>query len=348
MGFPHVMPWLSQSDKCIEMVQQGEVELTDGNSSVTDAIVSVTKNKSFMVFTYKGPSDNNPQNVFLMGEITNNTTLTFSRTGTSGNCTIRWFVVTFKATCSASVQHNTTVMASVAQNVAISSVNVTNSFPIISYKCLSTLPGNTDYHSAQLTSPTNLQIGLNTFGANTVNSQVVYHPHWTVSVYTDSAAAGDLQEDTAISSVDLTKVFLIVSGTTPNVYQANEYFRNRVRTPTEIRAQRVASGVAVDFIYHVVEGNDFVSTRQNNTTMPVSTATVVTGGLSHNVNNTVIFMGKIGWSQLATDNGNPNYNNNGVMAWISSGTEFTIERTFGNPSVSGSGDFIIVDFTKGI
>src|SRR6185369_3776685 len=78
----------------LDSVQSGTATIADTTSSTTVTISSVDTTKSFLVFEV---SLNlvDPVNAQISGQLTNATTLTFARAGTSGAVTIKWYVAEF-------------------------------------------------------------------------------------------------------------------------------------------------------------------------------------------------------------------------------------------------------------
>jgi len=352
MSFQHVMPWNSLNNPYIELVQSGEVALTDTNTSVTDTITSVTKNKSFLVFSWKySESREDPEDTFVKGAITNSTTLTFSRSTSTGDCTIRWFVVTFKAVTPCSVEHSTHTLTSVSDSVSISSVDQNHAFPVISYNGVTSFPGAKDWVGAQITSPNNIQFTVDTFDTGMdIEYQIVSCPFWDVYEYTSSALAADTTEDVSLSpAVDLTRSFMFVSGTMDAGQRGDEYFRHRFVNSSTIQALRGDAGAAMEMIYYIIEaGPEIVTQQASAITIATSQNQEISGGLNHNINNSIVLFNRMQISSGTTNAFNNDMNNNGIMAYIYSATQIALERGFANATITTTGDFTVIDFTKAI
>ena len=72
-------------------VQRGSKSITNGNSTATETITSVDMNKSFVIVNSVASGSSTS---VVAVELTNATTLTFSRNSTSGTSIAKWQVVT--------------------------------------------------------------------------------------------------------------------------------------------------------------------------------------------------------------------------------------------------------------
>ena len=70
----------------LKAVQSGSATIADGASSVTASLTSVAMGSSFLVFSLRSDSPN-PIDGQVSGQLTNATTVTFSRLGTLGAVT---------------------------------------------------------------------------------------------------------------------------------------------------------------------------------------------------------------------------------------------------------------------
>ena len=251
---PYKIPLRSTAD--IDNIQTGECEIGDGSSSVTDTITAVIKSKSFLVFQYMADvTSDDPSELLVCGEITNSTTLTFERHSTSDYIWIRWFVIEFSAFSSASVQHGSVVVDSDPKNITISAVNLSNSFPIISFKGFGGGLSQDDFITAELTSTTNLQLSVFLPTALTVAKwQVIENPLWTVSKYTDNLTGST--KNTTISAVTLAETWLVGTArqTETGACGGDDIARFNFSSTTNILASRPGTAPNFYLIYYVIEG----------------------------------------------------------------------------------------------
>jgi len=242
----HYYPWnqLNSVDPDIISLQKGELTITTGNNSNTDTITAVTKNKSFLIFTYnttQGIDDSNF--ICLRGQITNGTTLTFQTAGNiTGTITISWFVVEFDPTSPATVQHGTQAATSGVTDIAISAVTLANSFPIVTHENNTPNLNSGNYPIASFTSTTNLRLVHFQIQGNVFDWQVVEHPNWTVTYHTDTMAIGDTVENLTIGAVTLADVWLRTTHNPDGNPDGDAIVRSYFSSTTQLRSDVQAGG----------------------------------------------------------------------------------------------------------
>src|SRR5579883_2435937 len=156
---------LAHGQTIVRSFQSGTATLATNATTVTATISSVTTTQAILFFS-TSTNSTAVSNFGITGTITNATTLTFARGGTGTAATIQWYVVEFSS--GVTVQRGSTTIATGANttNVAITAVNLANSFPIISTS-QNTTAGNSLTSSgevnASLTSTTQLRLST---GAN--------------------------------------------------------------------------------------------------------------------------------------------------------------------------------------
>lgn len=245
-------------------VQSNTTTLANGNSSVTATISSVDTGKAFLVFGVS-LDDATPSGAQITGQITNSTTLTFQRFGTSGDVSIKWYVAEFKS--GVTVQRGSVVMSSTTVNVSLQSVDLSKSFPIVSLRNSGSAFGQDDFDRAKLTSSTNLQIKVNASGSNQVCEwQVVEYADSQVQTGDVSFATGDSSKTASISSVDTGKSWLInsyqsASGTGSNIGQ--KLVRGVITNSTTLTFDRDQTGQTMDLTWYLVEFTDGTTIQHN-------------------------------------------------------------------------------------
>jgi hypothetical protein len=145
-------------------VQSGLTTINNNSTTATATIGAVDVTRTFLVFSRRAENSINGREgrYQVRGELTNATTLTFTRAGDSDDVDIAWFAVTLND--GTTVQRGTTTLANNndTANVALASAIVPNrSFPIISVSGgLDNNSGHLDDTSitADLTSTTNLRL----------------------------------------------------------------------------------------------------------------------------------------------------------------------------------------------
>ena len=144
----------------LKSVHSGTVTINGGSSSATDTLSpSVDTTKAFLVFGING-SSNLPNRIQVSGQITNSTTVTFARIGSTGNVTVHWYVAEFLG--GVIVQRGNVQLPELLNpadtDVPISSVDLTKSFPLISLRTDGSGFDNGDLVRAKLTTATNLRL----------------------------------------------------------------------------------------------------------------------------------------------------------------------------------------------
>jgi Peptidase family C25/Propeptide_C25/Concanavalin A-like lectin/glucanases superfamily/Domain of unknown function (DUF2341) len=244
----------------LKSVQSGTTTLTGGTATAT--ITAVDTTKAFLVFGISEPTQTSGWDYLITGEITNATTLTFTRKGANKTATVYWYVAEF--TSGVSVQRGTVSMDGVTtQNVGITSVDTTKSFPIVSYRSTqgSASVCQNQLLKAKITSATNLELALQTAGDN--NDSVAA---WQVVTYTDASvtsgdvsfASGDSSQTATVSISDLNKAWLIYSYNTADTgsHVGHDLVRGQVANGTTLTFDRSDTGVALNLTWYLVQFTD--------------------------------------------------------------------------------------------
>ncbi|MEM4267757.1 MAG: LamG domain-containing protein [Candidatus Woesearchaeota archaeon] len=211
-------------------LQTGNATLGATDTSTTITIGMVNKSSSWLYFT-KRADDNAIQmtHTAVYGEITNNTKLTFKRRSATGVMSLKWFVVNISG---AYVQHNYHYVSSTTtliQNVTISNVNLTRSFPFITWDSSGAVTTYGMYYwTARLTNSTNLRFEKNLAGqTHNISWQVVQLNAPMLSIFWNNASldlgsglpsAGNLSSSESFTSYgDNFNVTIACSGNCLNI-----------------------------------------------------------------------------------------------------------------------------------
>jgi hypothetical protein len=232
----------SAQSAVLKSLQTGTTTMS--GASVTATITAVDTTKAFLVF---GVSENlgNGYDGQVTGQLTNATTITFTRIGNSGTVlpVMKWYVAEFSS--AVSVQRGMADMNGLTTlAVTLTAVDTTKSFPIVSLRNSggTTYDGN-DFLKAKITSTTNLQLDLQTAGDGNCNVE------WQVVTYADANvtsgdiafATGDASKTATVSIPDLTKAWLVytynsASGTGTNIGQ--KLVRGQITNATTLTFDR--------------------------------------------------------------------------------------------------------------
>ena len=255
-------------------VQSGTLTLAGGSSSATATISAVDPSRSFLTYSLRGNSST-PSDFTINGVLTNSTTLTFSRVGTTGSVTIEWSVVEFAS--GVTVQRGTESIPNGGPiDVAISSVDLSRSFVLANVTGDGNTYGTDDFVIASLTSSTNLRLDLgNGLGSN-VAWQVVQYNEAVVQRGTTSFGSGDASRTAVVTAVDPAKSWLVynhstVDGSANNIGQ--KLVRGLVTDPTTLTFDRSSTGQTMDLAWELVEFTDSTEVQHASANFTTSTTT---------------------------------------------------------------------------
>lgn len=226
-------------------------------------------NKSVLEFTYETtePTDD-VDDIFVTGQITSTTQLTFSRKDTGGTVTVRWFVWEAKPGTPMTVQRGsvqTGMSASKPVNVPISAVNTAKAFPIISTRIDGTTANPEYANRAKITSSVNLEIDADGTTADDmeVEWQVVENTDWDVQQFDVSLAGTTVSQ--AVTAVPLADSYLAASGEFSSTLTGSRtpYIENN--TTTSVFFSRTSStGTWIISLYLIDTKGDFSTQHVQN------------------------------------------------------------------------------------
>jgi Secretion system C-terminal sorting domain len=260
--------------------QTGTATIAAAATSITVTIPAVCLTQSFLVFS-ASTDTNNPGDFQVGGQMTNATTLTFTRFGNtlSTAATIKWQVFEFEG--NVSVQRGITILNAPPVNIAITAVNLAKTFVIATMSNNGATAGDNDGFTADLTTTTNLQ--LSATAGNTPDFKV----YWQVIEYQDALVkkfnttlnAGAASTTTTISPAitTLPKAFVISNHTIGANVDADDLPRTELTNTTTVTYTRgVGTTAAMNFVTYVVEFTDL-------TTVARGTQAFGSGSVSQNV-----------------------------------------------------------------
>ncbi|MGI9610820.1 MAG: CSLREA domain-containing protein, partial [Acidimicrobiia bacterium] len=254
----------------LDHIETGTSTIAGGSSSSSATIAAVDPTKSFLTFSVRG-NNGDPANLWINGELTDATTVTFTRPGTTGNVTIEWSVVEYSS--GVTVQRGSTNLTGTTTDVAITSSDLTKSFPMISSTATGTVFSNNDFVRAELTSATNLRLSISALGTNVVKWQVVTYNDASVQSGSVAFASGDASKTATVTTVDTSKAWLLYSLDTATGTQSNigqKLVRGQVSDSTTLTFDRSNTGQTMNLTYYVVEFTD--TTEVQHGTVPFLTA----------------------------------------------------------------------------
>ncbi|TLZ74573.1 MAG: hypothetical protein E6K14_03230, partial [Methanobacteriota archaeon] len=242
-------------------IQTGSVTLSAGSASVDVAITSIVTAKAFLTFSANF-NDANPGFGAITGTVVDATTLRFQRAtaASSPAIAIQWYVAEFAS--GVTVQRGSATMSSATVDVLLSSVTLTKSFPIVSYRKSGTDYGDDDFLKAKITTSTNLQLSLVSAGSPADGTAV-----WQVVEYTDgsvqtgdlSFANGDSSLTASVPGVDTGRSWLLftyssATGVTANI--GEKMVRGLITDAFTLTFDRSNSGQSIGLTWYLVSFTD--------------------------------------------------------------------------------------------
>ncbi|MEQ8303423.1 MAG: T9SS type A sorting domain-containing protein [Cyclobacteriaceae bacterium] len=322
-----------------EFLQKQAGTTTMAGTSTTVVISAVDMSKSFLVFS-STVDGNQPAFFQIGGEITNSTTLTFRREGGTGTVTISWQVFQFES--GVFVQHRSSL--NVAQDAttdeAISCVDLTQSFVIVSARKSGSTYGNDDGFTADLTSSTNLQLNTNGGGGAGGNVEEIY---WQVIEYQGAAvkkvtttladgatsATSNLTALTGSPVTNLSKTFVISNHRHDSNMNPDDLPRTELTSANLVTYTRVGSTGDVNLLTYVVEFTD-QSTVTRGTQSFASGVTTQPVLISSTASSGVIAPGNLGRQGSSSFFSTDNFGHVWFSYEITSSTNLQITRATGS------------------
>ena len=194
-------------------VQSAMVSLAADVSSQKVAISSIDPARSFLVFGAQFNSANSSYTE-ISGQISGATEVTFARTAASGApaVPIRYYVAQFQT--GVSVQRGSIALSSTSNTVSLgTAVDLTKSFPTVTYRNTGSSYGNDDTVRARLDSSTQLSLNIGLAAPNGIAEwQVVSFDGATVQTGNLTFATDATTLTTTLANaVDVSKTWLLIS-----------------------------------------------------------------------------------------------------------------------------------------
>ncbi len=259
--------------------QSGTVILPPSGSaaSVTVTIEAVCMTQSFLVFSSTA-DDTDPGDFQVGGQITNSTTLTFTRFNNStAQISIKWQVFEFEG--NVSVQRGITILTASPTNVPITAVDLTKSFVIATMSNDGTTLDVNDSFTPNLTTSTNLQLSAATGNVNfAIYWQVVEYQDVVVKKFTTTLTAGTASTTTTITPpiTTLSKAFVLSYHTLSGNAFADDLPRTKLTDVNTVTYTRVGTAQNLDFVTYVIEFTDLSTSTRN-------TQAFASGSIAENV-----------------------------------------------------------------
>jgi len=278
----------------IKAVQYGTATLAASSPTVTATLSpAVDLNRSFLAFSVSEDTAS-PEFGQVSGQITNGTTLTFSRVAAFGApaITVKWYVAEFQS--GVFVQRGSQNIASGGPTFNVTlpvAVTLSKSFPIISLRAVDTSYDDNDFIKAKITTTTNLELSAS--APTPAGTRVV---EWQVVQYQDAnVQTGDVLFAGGIGSlpgplapaINTSKSWLLytydsASGTPANIGQ--KLVQGVITNGITLTFDRNNTGQAINLTWYLVEFTDATTVQRNSqafttaqTTLPVALTAVDRG-----------------------------------------------------------------------
>ena len=335
-------------DTGIRSVQSGTATLT--TQSVLDVPIAAVDLSRAVLFMSVSANNLDPSNGLVRGQLTSATNIRFNRTGTATTLTITWQVATFGL--SVSVQRGTTNTTANPMNVAISAVDRTKSFVLVSWQKIGATYGADDILRARLTSDTNLELSHGTGSLDGVaNWQVVTMESASVQSGDTTLAASAASITVPVTEVETAKTFLLASWTSSGDGIGANFIRGRITSPTQLTFDRGVTGTTIGLTWYLVTLNDGSTVQSGNESFgPGATTASVTLPSAVNLDRTVAFLSGNQRGGSTADPGTAPNDNPGV-AWFRSEltdtTTLQLTRATAGAGVTAEAAWFVVNFATG-
>ena len=249
----------------LKTVQSGTVSFATGDVSKTATITAVTTASSIVYFSFTG--NTSAQTIFnqVKAELTNTTTLTFTRADNSGVIGLNWYVVEF--TSGVTVQRGLSSDIGTTTNITVSTASLTTSWSILSIEINGYSNEYGYYVSHYLSTTTNLLLthsALDVGEAINVNWQVITYDNASVQSISKAFLTTDTSITSTITSVTQNRTFLEFSytDTTSGSVAPQHVWNSYLTNATTVTYSRNAGFFAGTARLYAISLSDSVSVQR--------------------------------------------------------------------------------------
>jgi hypothetical protein len=241
---------------------------------------------------------------------------------------ISYYVAEFQS--GVAVQRGATPLMSATMTATLTAVDLTRSFPIVSYRNTGTTYGRDDFVRAKITSSTQLTIEntLATTGG-VAEWQVVTFDGATVQSGDVTVAAADTMVTAPIQTVDPAKTWLLFSyefGTTMTSV-ADLMLRGRVESATQLAFRRTTAGASGTLSWYAVSFENGSTVQRGSSNLADTATTLAVPLTAIDPLTTILAAGGLynrGGATGAAANGTPGHATFTID--LDSGTQLTLRR----------------------
>ncbi|HYS72718.1 MAG TPA: tetratricopeptide repeat protein [Thermoplasmata archaeon] len=328
-------------------VQNGAATLAAGDSTVNVTITSVITARSFLLLSARFNSAQ-PQQSQISGTLLDSTTLRFQRVVSTGApaITIEWYLAEFLS--GVSVQRGSETNPGTTVNVPLSAVDVTRSFPIVTYRSQgSTYDGN-DFIKSKITNSTNLELSLQVSAGDplsVVEWQVVSYASAKVQTGDIAFATADGSRTATFTAVPTSKAWLMFSynsadGTAANIGQ--KMVRGVVTSGNTLTFDRDLTGQAMTLTWYLVEFTDDTRVQSASAAFSSGTTQVDVSITSVDSTKTIASAGAIRYNGGKTPyNADDNPGTGTVTLDLTSATNLRLTRALTGSQTADVGWFVV-------
>jgi hypothetical protein len=262
-------------------VQRGMTTIAAGAASQRVTVLQLDPARAFLVFGTRFDSSA-PSDSQVAGQITGATELTFTRAGATGATAIVVYYYVAEFQSGVQVQRGSTTLSSTTVTAALANVDLTKTFPLVTYRNTGATYGKDDFVRAKVTSASQLTLENTLATPNGVAEwQVVSFDGATVQSGDLTMADTDATVVANVQPVDPTKTWVLFSYdlSTLTSGAAQLMLRGKIDTPTQIGFRRSGSAAGATLSWYAVSFNNG-TTVQSATTLLGDTATTATLALA--------------------------------------------------------------------
>lgn len=251
----------------LKSMQSGTVAFSTTDTSKDVTITSVNTSKAFLMFSFSSAATDADDGM-IMGVMTNATTLTFSRAASGSAVSVSWYVAEYEY--GVSVQRGTSTNNSKNTAIAISSVDLSKSFPILSSKQTNTSLRDSTMTKGYLLDSTTLRLDSSEDRSGmTYAWQVVQFDAATVQSgsYSFSTASTNLTIPTAVNT---TSTLVLLPGYTTNNGSTNlrmDMISGTLTNSTTIALTKGLGGSTTSGYWYAVEFSEGTSVQKGANTL---------------------------------------------------------------------------------
>jgi hypothetical protein len=252
-------------------VQRGSTTVAAGMATQKVTLQQLDPSRSFVVFGTRFDSSA-PADMEVTGQITSPTELTFARAGAMGSPAVPVYYYVAEFQSGVRVQRGSATLSSTTVNAALTSVDLTKSFPIVTYRNTGGNPGRDDFVRGKLTSASQLSIVDDLAAPNGI-------AEWQVVTFDGAAVqSGDiaLTQDTNtytadLQPVDRAKTWLLFGYNLGAFASGNgvaqKMIRGRVASATQLAFRRAVGGASGTLTWYAVSFTNGASVQTSTATM---------------------------------------------------------------------------------